>query len=132
MAQIWRFYAYILGETIMNICHFTATGAGVQEAESYRVEGYGEDCVMVDVTNYRLNYSDKYRDGSFYYTDADGVEHKREPVPSEEDRIAAVEATSADNTSEIESNTNAIDDILIMLLDDGSTTDTDTTTEVTE
>ena len=118
--KTWSHYAFILDNTIFEISPFI--GVGYETARRYAQYAYGDNCIFVDVTNYRMDITDTYRDGAFYYIDADGVEHKREPVPSEEDRIEAVESTSATNTSSIESNTTAIDDILVMLLDDNTDT----------
>ena len=119
--KTWTHYAFVIDGHIENICPFSV--GGLSEAQRYGREAFGDECIVIDVTNYRLDFDDTYHDGAFWHIDKDGVEHKREEVPSEEDRIEAVETSTATNTSSIESNTTAIDDILIMLLDDTSTTE---------
>ena len=126
--KIWDTYAFILDNSVIELCMFTV--GGYQEANRIAKEVFGETAYAVNATNIRAKAGDRYHDDAFWHVEVndDGTETetKLEPVPSEEDRIEAVETTSATNTSSIDANTTAIDDILVMLLDD--TSDTDATT----
>ena len=113
--KLWTFYAYVLGEEIITIVPYS--GEGYMEAKEYGRIAFGNDCQIIDVSNYRVDINDRYRDGAFWYVGTDGTEHKREEVPSEEEMLEAIQTETANNTTNIESNTTAIDDILIMLLD---------------
>ena len=127
--KTWAHYAFVVGNEIREVCSSSGV-CGVGSVRVYAKEVFGDDCKVFDVSNLRVSIFDTYHDDAFWRVNDDGTETKIEETPSEEDRIEAVESTSASNTSSIESNTTAIDDILVMLLDDGST-ETDTT-EATE
>ena len=119
----WHIYAYITVDgRIAAIEVFGTKNDTLAELDAQIM--LGDDAKAIEVTNFKVMGGDKYHDGAFWHENEDGTETKLEEVPSEEDRIEAVESTSASNTSSIESNTTAIDDILVMLLDD--------TTEATE
>ena len=113
--KMWTFYAYVLGDVVMTIVPFS--GNGLIEAKEYGRIAFGQKCLIIDVTNYHIDMDDTYHDGAFWYMGKDGIEHKREPVPSEEEMLEALQTETSSNTTNIASNTTAIDDILIMLLD---------------
>ena len=119
--KLWTPYAFVLDDLVVELCMFTV--GGYQEASRIAKEVFGSECFVVDATNVRAKSNDKYHDNAFWHVNEDGTETKLEEVPSEEDRIEAVENISVTNTTSIESNTTAIDDILVMLLDDTNTTE---------
>lgn len=127
MSKIWTAYAFVMGDHVMELCMFTV--GSYQEARRIANEVFGEECLVIDATNIRVKRDDTYHDGYFWHTDSEGVEHKLEPVPSEEEMLEALQTETTANTTNIESNTTAIDDILIMLLDSSTDTTTDTTEE---
>ena len=120
MAQTWKTYAYILGDTVIDIRSFCYRS--LESAQSVATVEYYNEVILVDITRLSVHIGDIYRDGVFWTGDGTELVEVCES-PSEEDRIEAVENTSTANTSGIELNTTAIDDILVMLLDDTSTTE---------
>lgn len=118
----WHIYAYINADgRIEAIEAFGGKSDALATFDAQII--FGDDAKAVEVTNFKVMCGDKYYDGAFWRENEDGTETKLEEVPSEEERIEAVESTSATNTTSIESNTTAIDDILVMLLDDANTTE---------
>ena len=113
--KIWETYSFILADTVIEICMFTV--GGYQEASRIAKEVFGKECFVINTTNIRVKANDKYHDDAFWHVNEDGIEVKLEPVPSEEEMLEALQTETSSNTTNIASNTTAIDDILIMLLD---------------
>lgn len=107
--KVWENYAFIVNGTVQNVGCFSK-GSYVA-ANVIAQEVYGEDAIAVDVSQIPTSIGDTYRDGTFYRVYDDGTEEEIPVIATEEQEVEALQVTT-------ESNTTAIDDILIMLLDD--------------
>lgn len=78
-------------------------------------ERYGNDAFAIEVTQYPVQEGDKYIDGEFRrYTD-DKKYTVIEYIPTDEQKITALEGKSSEASSTIEQNTNDITDLQVAL-----------------
>ena len=126
--KAWEEYAFIKDGIVQNVACFNI--GGYTDANIMVREVYGEDAIAVDVCRIPTQAGDTYRDGVFYRVDEEGNEKELPVIATEEEAIENLQSTTgvleestATNTSSIDANTTAIDDILVMLLDDTSATD---------
>lgn len=128
--KAWEEYAFIVDGIVQNVACFKI--GGYTEATIVAREVYGEDCQVVNVTQIPTAMGDIYRNGAFYRKDEKGNEEEIPTILTEEQAVDALNLTTKGLETSTESNTTAIDDILVMLLDDTSTTEATDTEEATE
>ena len=117
--KVWEEYAFVLGGVVQGVSVFAA--GGYTEANIVAHEVYGNDCLAVNVSQIPTAVGDTYKDGIFYHKDDQGEEKAVPVIATEEEAVSELQTATAANATSIESNTDAIDDILIMLLDDSTT-----------
>lgn len=121
--KAWEEYAFVLNGTVQNVGVFAI--GGYTDAHIVAREVYGEDCLAINVSQIPTTIGDRYssEDGCFYRTGEDGTETVVPTIPTEEQAVDTLNATTAEQEVNIASNTTAIDDILVMILDDSGSAD---------
>jgi hypothetical protein len=114
--KAWEEYAFVKDGIVQNVACFNI--GGYTAANIMVREVYGEGAIAVNVCQIPTTIGDTYRDGVFYRKDAEGNEQEVPTIATEEEAVEELQSTTSDNTTNIESNTSAIDDILVMILDD--------------
>ena len=117
--KAWEEYAFIVNNIVQNIGVFSV--GGYTEAYVMGKQVFGQDCITVNVSQIPTSVGDVYRDGCFYRTDSTGAETMIPPIPTEEESVNELQNTTSDLQTTTTANTTAIDDILVMLLDNDST-----------
>ena len=113
--KAWEEYAFVLNGTVQNIAVFAM--GGYTDACVMAREVYGENCLAVNVSQIPTAIGDLYHDKTFWRVDAEGKETEVPRIPTEEESVSTLQMDTESNTASIASNTTAIDDILVMLLD---------------
>lgn len=119
--KAWEEYAFVLNGIVQNVGVFAI--GGYTDAHVMAAEIYGKDCLAINVTQIPTSIGDKYNseNGCFYHVAEDGTETLVPTIPTEEESVDALNRTTTEQSENIESNTTAIDDILVMLLDTDET-----------
>lgn len=100
--KAWEDYAMIVGEDVVNVCCFRV--GGYTMAQWVAQEQYGSEAFAVDVSQIATGIGAKYRNGVFYNVDPNtGEETPAVIIPTDEQNI--------------QENTNAIDDLFVMVLE---------------
>ena len=112
--KVWEEYAFVLDGVVQGVSVFAA--GGYTEANIVAHEVYGNDCLAINVSQIPTAVGDTYRDGVFYHKDDTGEEKAVPVIATEEEAVSELQTATTTNTTGIESNASAIDDILVMLL----------------
>ena len=112
--KAWEEYAFVVDGIVQSVGVF-AVGGYTDACNVARVS-YGESAKAINVSQIPTKKGDTYRDGVFYRKDAEGNETEVPVIPSEEEQLDEISQTTTGNVTAIDSNTGAIDDILVMLL----------------
>lgn len=112
--KAWEEYAFVVDGMVQSVGVFAV--GGYTDACNVARASYGESAKAINVSQIPTKKGDIYRDGTFYRKDAEGNETEVPVIPSEEEQLDVISQTTTSNVTAIDSNTGAIDDILVMLL----------------
>ena len=117
--KAWEEYAFVVDGIVQSVGVFAV--GGYTEASIVAREVYGKNALAINVSQIPTAMGDTYRGGVFYRKDAEGNEKEVPTILTEEQAVDGLTVTTAGLKTSTESNTDAIDDILVMLLDDSTT-----------
>ena len=108
--NVWLSFAFISHGVVQNITCYLYTGYS-EANDMAKFSCQDPDAFAVDVTQYPVWIGDRYEDGYFKRIDEKtGEEIIITPFPTEQDQIV-------NNTNDIDSIQNAIDDITVAILE---------------
>ena len=103
-------FALISGEDVKNVC------VGVYpDCLDVAHNLYGDDAIVIDVTQYAVQEGDKYIDGTFRRYKADGTYDIIPYIPTDAQNIETLQTETSVNTTDIGTNSSDITDIQIAI-----------------